>query len=56
MDATATGPREHDDLVWVGYGGTEGRWLTSDKALELAAAITAVANGNLVRRGQSVSD
>lgn len=53
VDATATGVRSHDDLLWVGYGGTEGRWLTPGQALTLAAAITAVANSNLVRRGQS---
>ena len=28
VDATATGPRAHDDLVWVGFGGVEGSWLT----------------------------
>lgn len=54
VDATATGLRPHDDLVWVGYGGTEGRWLAPDRALTLAAAITKVANGNLARRGQPI--
>ncbi|MDO9236183.1 MAG: hypothetical protein Q7U28_09160 [Aquabacterium sp.] len=54
VDATSTGPRPHDDVVWVGYGGMEGQWLTPDKALAVAAAITAVANGNLLRRGQSI--
>jgi len=52
-DATATGSRAHDDLVWVGYGGMNGRWITPKQALALAAAITAVANSNLVRRSQS---
>jgi hypothetical protein len=50
VDATAAGRRPHDKLVWVGYGGMEGRWITPEKALALAAAITAVANGNLARR------
>lgn len=54
VDATATGSRPHDDLVWVGYGGFEGRWLTPDRALTLAAGIAVVANGNLVRRGQTL--
>lgn len=53
-DATATGLRPHDDLVWVGYGGTEGRWLAPEKALALAAAITKAANGNLARRGHPI--
>lgn len=51
-DATSTGPRPHDDLVWVGHGGMEGRWLSPERALALAAAISKAANGNLARRGQ----
>ena len=53
VDATATGPRAHDDLVWVGYGGIEGQWLTPAQALTLAGAITEAAHANLARRGQS---
>lgn len=34
-DATATGNRAHDDLVWVGYGGMEGQWLATEKVLAL---------------------
>jgi len=56
VDATSTGLRPHDDLVWVGYGGVEGSWITSDDALALAVAITTVATGNLVRRGQLSAD
>lgn len=56
VDATATGQRPHDDLVWVGCGGMDGRWLTPGKALALAAAITKVANSNLAWRGQSVEN
>lgn len=52
-DATASGSRGHDDLVWVGYGGMDGRWLTPEKAMAVAAAITTVATANLVRRGHS---
>ena len=52
VDATATGPRPHDDVVWVGYDGLSGSWLSPDQALELAAAIAAVAKSNLARRGQ----
>lgn len=54
VDATDTGIRPHDDLIWVGYGGRDGRWLSPSNALELAVAITKAANGNLSRRGQSV--
>lgn len=53
VDATATGSRPHDDLVWVGFGGMEGRWLTPDQALAVATGISAVAKGNLLRRGQT---
>lgn len=55
VDATAIGSRPHDDLVWVGYGGMEGRWLTPSEALDLSAAIALVANSNLARRGLSIS-
>lgn len=55
VDATATGPRSHDALVWVGYGGTEGRWLSPEAALDLAKGIVAVANSNLARRGLASS-
>ena len=51
VDATATGPRPHDDLVWVGYEGMDGRWLSPENALTLAASIFKAANGNLARRG-----
>lgn len=54
VDSTATGLRAHDDLVWVGFGGMEGQWLTPAKALALSEAIAAVANGNLLRRGLAV--
>lgn len=54
VDATATGRCPHDDLVWVGYGGMDGRWLSPAIALDLAAAITKAAKGNLARRGQPV--
>lgn len=52
VDATAIGSRPHDDLVWIGYGGTEGRWLSPEDALALASAITKAVSGNLARRGQ----
>lgn len=51
VDATSTGSRPHDDLVWVGYGGMGGCWLRPEEALALSAAIAKVANGNLARRG-----
>jgi hypothetical protein len=50
-DATSTDPlRPHDDLVWVGYGGMEGRWLTADRAEEVARAIDAVVQSHRARR------
>lgn len=53
-DATATGLRPHDDLIWVGYGGMGGRWLTPDEALQVASAIVSVAHSNLERRGLAI--
>jgi hypothetical protein len=52
VDATATGLRPHDDLVWIGCGAQDGKWITPDAALTLAAAITSVATDNLARRGK----
>lgn len=54
VDATTTGSRPHDDLIWVGYGGMDGRWVSPSTALQLAAAITKAANLNLSRRGLKV--
>lgn len=49
-DATNTDPdRPHDDLLWVGYGGMEGRWLTADQAEEVARAIDAVVQSHRAR-------
>lgn len=48
-DATATGPRPHDDLVWVGFG-MEGRWLSREDAVQLSAAIAKVTASQLCRR------
>jgi hypothetical protein len=53
VDATATGLRPHDDLIWIGYG-IEGRWITPAIAIELAETIKTVALSNLFRRGQSI--
>jgi hypothetical protein len=47
-DATSTGPRPHDDLIWVGYRN-DGRWLTPDEALAIAAAINKVAYSHIER-------
>jgi hypothetical protein len=50
-DVTVADDRDnHDDLVWIAYGG-EGRWLMPHEALALAKAIAELATGNLVRRG-----
>lgn len=54
VDATSAGSRPHDDLIWVGYGGMDGRWVSPSTALQLAAAITKAANSNLFRRGLKV--
>ncbi|MDO9236192.1 MAG: hypothetical protein Q7U28_09205 [Aquabacterium sp.] len=57
VDATATGPRAHDDLVWVGYGGVEGRWLSPEEAVSVAASIAKVVAAHVVRRhGISAAD
>ena len=50
VDATATGPRPHDDLMWVGFGGMEGRWLSVEAALQVSAAIATVAASHVSRR------
>lgn len=50
-DATATGERPHDDLIWVGYG-IEGRWLTPEAALDLAAAINDSVAMHVARRAK----
>jgi hypothetical protein len=52
VDATATGPRPHDDLIWIGYDG-EGRWVTAATAIKIAAAITTVATSSIMRRAHS---
>jgi hypothetical protein len=49
VDATSTGPRPHDDRVWVGYGN-EGKWLTFEEAIELSTAIRKTAVHNAERR------
>ncbi|EKD97753.1 MAG: hypothetical protein ACD_23C00751G0015 [uncultured bacterium] len=51
-DATSTGPRPHDDLVWVGHGGMEGRWLTPEAALDLAAVINQTVAVHVARRAK----
>lgn len=51
-DATSSGTRPHDDLIWVGYGGMEGRWLSPEEAINVAATIAKVAVSHLVRRGK----
>lgn len=51
VDATATGNRGHDDLVWVGYDGEGGRWLSPEEALAVASSIASVTVSHLVPRG-----
>lgn len=53
VDATSTDSRPHDDVVWVGLGGVEGRWLSPEQALAVASAITEVAVSHLARHGKS---
>ena len=51
VDATSTGPRPHDDLIWVGVGGgMDGRWMSPQHAMELVGAIANAAFGNVQRR------
>ena len=52
VDATATGTRPHDDLIWVGYGGMDGRWITPEAALDLAAAINQTVAVHVARRAK----
>jgi hypothetical protein len=47
-DATSTGLRPHDDLIWVGYRG-EGRWLQPDEALALADSIKTIIASHVAR-------
>lgn len=50
-DATSTiENHEHDDLVWLGFSGMGGRWLTPAEALDVARAIERAAASNLARR------
>lgn len=56
VDATDTGPRcPHDDLIWVGYGGMDGRWLTPSQVEELAGALFGVATVHRARHAAQVS-
>lgn len=55
VDATATGERPHDDLIWVGYGGMEGRWLTPGEAMAVASAITEVVSSHVARHKGTLS-
>ena len=50
-DGTSTGPRPHDDVVWVGRGN-EGRWLKPNEAFALADAISATAAAHVARHGE----
>jgi hypothetical protein len=55
VDATDTGPRSpFDDLIWVGYGGMEGRWLTADQVEELAGALFGAATVHRARHAAEV--
>ena len=46
VDSTSIDPLHgHDDLIWVGTLD-DGRWLTSDRAREVAAAIISVADSH----------
>lgn len=46
--------RDHDDLIWVGYGGLEGRWLTVDQVEELAGALFGAATVHRARHAAKV--
>lgn len=49
VDSTATGDRGHDDLIWVGYAGGDGRWLAPQEALAVAKAIETVVAAHVSR-------
>lgn len=48
-DATSSGNRPHDDLIWVGYGGMNGRWMTPEQASSMAQAISPVVASHIAR-------
>jgi hypothetical protein len=51
VDATATGSRGHDDLVWIACRG-EGEWVSPEQAMEFAKAIESVVLSHNTRRGK----
>lgn len=51
VDATATGERAHDDLIWIGCFG-EGKWVSPERAMEFAKAIETVVEAHNARRGK----
>lgn len=51
VDATSTGLRGHDDLIWIGTtDGQGGSWISPESAMALVAAIAQTAHGNMERR------
>lgn len=50
VDATSTGPRPHDDLIWIGFNG-EGRWVPPLEAVAYSRAIQEVVAAHCERRG-----
>lgn len=52
-DATSTGHRPHDDLIWIGCDGLGGRWLKPEAALEVASAIQTVVHSHASRHGET---
>jgi hypothetical protein len=49
-DATATGLRPHDDLIWIGINDG-GRWVTPLDAVAYSRAIQDVVASHYARRG-----
>lgn len=48
-DSQSKGLRPHNDVIWLGYGGVNGRWMTPDELLELAEAIKTVVASHIER-------
>lgn len=54
VDATSTGSRPHDDLIWIGINES-GRWVTALEAVAYSRAIQQVVAAHCERRGIAAS-
>lgn len=47
VDATL----DEQDLIWVGFGGAEGRWLTAAEVTRLSGLLAEAATSHMTRLG-----